>query len=67
MEAIEKELLEDLNIYYSKKYGFYGKAILNIDGYEVTVKTDYFDVIDSAVTAIKEKVSEAVVRFNKPQ
>ena len=67
MITIKKELIQDLYILYMKHVGqYYGKAKLSIDGYEIIVKTEYFDLIDDAVIAIKDKVSEAVTKFDLP-
>lgn len=63
MEAAKDDLLENFAIMYSKEYGFWAKAVLNIYGHEVTVKTDYIKSLDGVVYEIKNKISEAVVVF----
>lgn len=61
------EILQSLTI--MKSHGgdesrrFYSSAALNIDGYKLELENEYYPTIDEAVMGIKERICEAVLKF----
>lgn len=60
------ELLESVDVSWSKhKKKYRSSASINIEGYKISIETKYFKTIDQAVTDIKERISNAVLKFYK--
>lgn len=64
IEITAVELIESFSVDWSKfQQKYYGQGELNINGFKVKFKTDYFDRFDDAAQAAKGKVTEAIQKF----
>lgn len=64
-ETKQQELLKSYMISYidSTPPYYYGKAVLQIDGYEITVKIEKADTPQKVLDELKIKITEAIDRF----
>lgn len=69
MKAEKQGLIKNATVTYMNhrdKAGtpaWYGRFELNIKGFEVKGETEYFNTIDEATQALKDKMAEAVKTF----
>lgn len=64
MTAKEISLIESASVFYSNYVDkWVTRGVINVNGYQIAVPRREFDNIDDAVKALKELISEIVVKF----
>lgn len=64
METLKHKLVNKIRVIYSDhSEDFYCNAELSIDGYQIKIVDKHFPTIDEAVEDIKNRVSEACLKF----